>query len=48
MVYPGATPEFRVLLKSDGTQVLQVRYIHAQHKYVGKWQDVPMVKEGAA
>ena len=45
MVYPGSTPEFRVLVKADGTQVLQLRYVSITQGYTGKWQDVPIVKE---
>lgn len=45
MTYPGATPEFRILLKKDGAQVLQVRYVHFGVGYTGKWQDVPVVVE---
>jgi len=45
MVYPGATPEFRILVKLDGTQVLQMRHINITQGYTGKWQDVPVVKE---
>jgi hypothetical protein len=45
MVYPGSTPEFRILIKPDGTQVLQMRHINITQGYTGKWQDVPVVKE---
>jgi hypothetical protein len=45
MVYPGATPEFRILVKTDGTQVLQLRHINITHRYTGKWKDVPVVLE---
>jgi hypothetical protein len=45
MIYPGSTPEFRVLVKADGAQVLQVRYINTPMGYTGKWQDIPVVKE---
>lgn len=48
MNYPGATPEFRILLKADGTQTLQVRYVHIGVGYTGKWQDIPTVKEYAS
>lgn len=44
-VYPGSVSEFRVLIKLDGTQVLQVRYINEGMGYTGKWQDIPVVKE---
>ena len=45
MIYPGSVPEFRVLVKADGAQVLQVRYINTPMGYTGKWQDVPVVQE---
>lgn len=45
MTYPGATPEFRVLLKQDGGQVFQIRYVHIGVGYTSKWQDIPVVKE---
>jgi hypothetical protein len=45
MVYPNSTPEFRILVKQDGTQELQVRYINITQGYTGKWQAVPVVKE---
>ena len=46
MVYPNSSPEFRFLVKEDGSQVLQLRYINITQGYTGKWQDVPFVKEG--
>lgn len=45
MIYPGSVPEFRVLVKADGSQVLQVRYVNMTQGYIGKWQDIPAVKE---
>lgn len=45
MIYPGSTPEFRVLVKSDGTQALQIRYVKFDVGYTGKWQDVPIIVE---
>lgn len=45
MIYPGSTPEFRVLVKADSSQVLQVRYVNMTQGYTGKWQDIPVVKE---
>ena len=45
MTYPNSTPEFRILIKEDKNQALQVRYINTIQGYVGKWQDVPIVKE---
>ena len=45
MIYPGSTPELRVFIKLDGTQVIQVRYVNITQGYTGKWQDLPVVKE---
>ena len=47
MIYPGSSPEFRVLVKADGAQVLQVRYINSAMGYTGKWQDIPVAHETA-
>lgn len=44
-MYPGSTPEFRVLHRTDGIQVLQVRYINIAQGYTSKWEDVPVVNE---
>lgn len=48
MIYPGSVAEFRVLVKADGAEVLQMRYVNTAMGYTGKWQDVPVVKEDAA
>lgn len=48
MIYPGASPEFRVLVKADGSHVLQVRYVHSGVGYKSKWLDIPVVKEDDA
>jgi hypothetical protein len=45
MIYPGSTPEFRILVKQDGTQEFQLRYVNITQGYTGKWQIVPVVKE---
>jgi hypothetical protein len=45
MLYPGATPEFRILVKQDDTQEFQVRYINISQGYTSKWQVIPVVKE---
>lgn len=45
MLYPGSTPEFRILKKQNGESVLQVRYINEAQQYKSKWQDVPVVNE---
>jgi hypothetical protein len=42
MIYPGSIPEFRVLVKAGGVQVLQVRYVNSTMGYMGKWQNVPV------
>jgi hypothetical protein len=47
MVYPGATPEFRFLVKKDGTQELQVRYTNISQGYTGKWQPIKVEYENA-
>lgn len=44
-MYPNSTPEFRVLVKLDNTQVLQVRYINQAQGYIGKWQDIKVEYE---
>ena len=46
-IYPGSVPEFRILLKQDGTEALQVRYVNTPMRYEGAWQDVQVVKEDA-
>ena len=43
--YPGGTPEFRLVQKEDGTFVQQIRYVSHLANYIGKWMDVPVVKE---
>ena len=45
MIYPNATPEFRILVKQNGSQALQVRYINITQGYYSAWKDVPIVKE---
>jgi hypothetical protein len=44
-MYPNSIPEFRVLIKKDGTQVLQIRYVNQSIGYIGKWQDIPIERE---
>ena len=44
-IYPGSVPEFRILRKEDKTEVLQVRYVNTAVKYVGQWQNVPIIEE---
>lgn len=43
--YPGSSSQFRILEREDGTQVLQVRQINITNRYVGMWQDIPVVRE---
>ena len=45
MIYPNSTPEFRILKKENGTQVMQVRYINRPMGYTGKWMDVNTEEE---
>lgn len=44
-IYPGSVPEFRMFQKTDGTMVMQVRYVNAPMGYEGKWMDVQTEKE---
>ena len=34
-----------MLQKEDGTMAMQVRYINAPMKYIGKWMDMKTEKE---
>lgn len=45
MIYPGSTPEFRILVKQDGTQELQVRYVNITQGYTGKWEPIKVEYE---
>jgi hypothetical protein len=45
VIYPQSTPEFRILVKQDGTQELQVRYVNSTQGYIGKWQSIPVIYE---
>jgi hypothetical protein len=47
MVYPNSTPEFRILVKQDGTQEFQLRYINIAQGYIGNWQSVKVEYEDA-
>lgn len=42
MLYPGSTPDFRILRSADGSWSLQVRYINIAQGYRSLWQDVPI------
>ena len=45
VAYPGSLPEFRVLVKVDGSQAFQVRYVNSVQGYTGGWQDIPLAFE---
>lgn len=45
VLYPGSTPEFRILKNHDGTQVFQIRYVNEAQKYRSRWQNIPIVEE---
>ena len=45
MPYANSSPEFRILVKEDGTEELQVRYINEAQEYKSKWQVIPKVYE---
>lgn len=45
MIYPNSTPEFRILVKQNGTHEFQVRYINIAQGYTGKWQSIQVVYE---
>jgi hypothetical protein len=44
-MYPGSTPEFRILVKQDGSQEFQVRYINISQGYTSKWQAIKVEYE---
>lgn len=48
MPYPNSACEFRILVKEDGTEELQVRYINEAQGYTSKWQVIPKVYETSA
>jgi hypothetical protein len=39
-IYPNSTPEFRMFQNTDGTMIMQVRYINKEMGYTGKWMEV--------
>lgn len=45
MIYPNCSPEFQIVLKANGTEELQVRYINITQCYTSKWQAVPKIIE---
>jgi hypothetical protein len=44
-IYPGSTPEFRILRKKSGEQEIQVRYVNITVGYTGQWSSIPIVDE---
>lgn len=44
-MYPNSTPEFRILIKEDKTQELQVRYINEVQGYKSKWENIKVEYE---
>ena len=40
MIYPNSTPEFRIFVKQDGSQELQIRYVCEAQGYQSKWQAI--------
>jgi hypothetical protein len=44
VIYPNSTPEFRIVIKQDDTEELQVRYVNSMQGYTSKWQAVEKVK----
>jgi len=45
VIYPNSTPDFRILIKENGTQILQVRYVNITQGYKSTWKDVPVITE---
>jgi hypothetical protein len=45
VIYPNSTPEFRILIKTDGTQEIQVRYHNEAQGYLSKWQPIKVEYE---
>jgi len=45
MPYFNSTPEFRIVVKENGQEELQVRYINESQGYTSKWQIVPKIYE---
>jgi hypothetical protein len=44
-MYPNSTPEFRILIKEDGKQEFQIRYINIAQGYAGNWQAIKVEYE---
>jgi hypothetical protein len=45
VIYPNSTPEFRILVKQDGTKEFQIRYVNMAQGYTSKWQAIAMEYE---
>jgi hypothetical protein len=45
MLYPNSSPEFRIVVKQNGLEELQVRYINMAQGYTSKWMPVNTVQE---
>jgi hypothetical protein len=45
VIYPNSSPEFRILVKQDGTQEFQVRYHNQSQGYTSKWQPIKIEYE---
>jgi len=45
VIYPNCSPEFQIVVKEDGTEELQVRYINIAQGYTSKWQVIPKIYE---
>ncbi len=45
MLYPNSTPDFRIVIKQNGTTEFQVRYVCEAQGYKSKWQSVPVINE---
>jgi hypothetical protein len=45
VIYPNSTPEFRIFVKKNGIQELQVRYINISQGYTSKWQAIKVEYE---
>ena len=45
MIYQNSTPEFRILIKKNGSQEFQIRYVNSMIGYKGKWQSIKIEYE---
>lgn len=46
-MYPGSTPEFRILVKQNGNQEFQLRYHNQSQGYTSKWQPIKIEYESS-